>query len=107
MDGILDEQHKRKKTRVEMNTNFSCSVPSTTQDNMPQEILVHDPIVPVATKGRPKAATRIKFGIEVAMDTKKQRKYGFRGELGHYSSRCKTRKVCLHFVYICCCVALY
>lgn len=72
LNGLLEEQTKRKKARVELNTNSSSCIPSVTQVNMPQHIYVSDPLIPVTTKGRPKAAIRINPGMEEAIDSKKK-----------------------------------
>ncbi|PWA50461.1 FAR1 DNA binding domain, FHY3/FAR1 family [Artemisia annua] len=51
LNGLLEEQTKRKKARVELNTNSSSCIPSVTQVDMSQHIYVSDPLIPVTTKG--------------------------------------------------------
>ncbi|GJW46191.1 hypothetical protein Tco_0077837, partial [Tanacetum coccineum] len=62
LNGLLEEQSRRKKTRVELNTNINDDIPSTQQENisqqcpskkkgnMPQHLLVSDPVVSMKTK---------------------------------------------------------
>ncbi|GJV61969.1 hypothetical protein Tco_1468069, partial [Tanacetum coccineum] len=72
LNGLLEEQTKRKKARVELNTNTSSC---TTQVHLAQH--VSNPTVPAKTKGRPKAGTRVKSGMEMAMGSKKRELVGF------------------------------
>nr|GEU69652.1 protein FAR1-related sequence 5-like [Tanacetum cinerariifolium] len=63
LNGLLEEQSRRKKTSVELNTNINDDIPSTHQENisqhlskkkrnMPKHILVSDLVVRVKKKGR-------------------------------------------------------
>ncbi|GJZ68869.1 hypothetical protein Tco_0632419 [Tanacetum coccineum] len=84
LNGLLEEQSRRKKTSVELNTNIDNDIPSTQQEyisqqrllkkkrNMPQHVLVSDLVVRVKKKGRPKHALRVKPGLEVTLDLKKK-----------------------------------
>jgi hypothetical protein len=85
----LEEQSRRKKNTVELNTNIDDDIPSTQQENMSQKrrskekknmsqpLLVFDPLVRVKTKGRPKAAIRVKHGLEVSLDLKNKKTCGY------------------------------
>jgi len=55
-----------------------------------EEITIHDPLDPVATKGKPKSASRIKSAFEDSLSQKEvnQRKYEICQQLGHYRSGC-------------------
>ncbi|XP_020272212.1 protein FAR1-RELATED SEQUENCE 5-like [Asparagus officinalis] len=58
------------------------------------QITIRDPDKPVATKGRPAQATRIKSGVEIAQEKsiKKQRFCGFCKGKGHYITSCPLAK---------------
>ncbi|XP_020262940.1 protein FAR1-RELATED SEQUENCE 5-like [Asparagus officinalis] len=58
------------------------------------QITIRDPDKPVATKGRPAHATRIKSGVEIAQEKsiKKQRFCGFCKGKGHYITSCPLAK---------------
>ena len=62
-----------------------------------QKIYVFDPTSPIKTKGRPKVATRIKSGMEMAMELKKRKGCGYCKEKGHNTTGCQKRKVCICF----------
>ena len=47
---------------------------------MSQPLLVSDPQVRVKTKGRPKAAIRVKHGLEVSLDLKRKNRCGHCGK---------------------------
>ena len=55
-----------------------------------EEFNIHDPIGPVTTKGRPRAASRLKSGFEDCIYQKevKHRRCGNCQELGHYRTGC-------------------
>ncbi|GJS85333.1 hypothetical protein Tco_0751874 [Tanacetum coccineum] len=84
LNGLLEEQSRRKKTSVELNTNINDDIPSSQQENisqqrpskkkrnMPQHLLVSDPVVSMKTKGRPKRTIKVKPGLEVSLDLKKK-----------------------------------
>ena len=59
------------------------------------QITIRDSDKPIATKGRPAQATRIKTGMEIAqeMSIKKQRFCGFCKGKGHYITSCPLAKV--------------
>ncbi|XP_020259442.1 uncharacterized protein LOC109835870 [Asparagus officinalis] len=59
------------------------------------QITIRDPDKPVATKGRPTQATRIKSGMEIAQEKsiKKQRFCGFCKGKGHYITSCPLAKM--------------
>ncbi|GKD41911.1 hypothetical protein Tco_1266556 [Tanacetum coccineum] len=75
LSGFLEEQTKRKKARVKLNTNTSSCIPPVTQVDMAQH--VSDLTVLVTTKGRPKAVIRVKPGMEMAMGPKQKRTCGY------------------------------
>ena len=105
LNGILYEQNKRKKTTVELNSNIGSTSSLPTQQHNAQQNFVSDPTIPVKTKGRPRVATRIKSGIEVAKETKKQRTCSYCGGKGHYITGCQQKKVSLRWsVYIQSCI---
>ncbi|KAK8938416.1 Protein FAR1-RELATED SEQUENCE 5 [Platanthera zijinensis] len=65
------------------------------------EISIRDPPI-LRTKGRPKLATRITFGIEKSQNQKKRRTCGSCGGKGHYATTCpnimEVRFFNLHFL---------
>ena len=63
--------------------------------NMSQPLLVSDPLVRVKTKGRPKAAIRVKHGLEVSLDLKNIKSCGYYRKKGHNRTTCPEKKVCL------------
>ncbi|GKD25080.1 hypothetical protein Tco_1231294 [Tanacetum coccineum] len=76
--GLLEEKSKRKKTNIDddiqstQQENMSQQRPSKKKRNMPQHLLVSDPVVSVKIKGRPKRAIRVKPGLEVSLDLNKK-----------------------------------
>ena len=93
--GLLEEQIRRKKSRMEAETDtiLSSPMPLATCGNTSQQFPVLDPLVPAKTKGRPKKSTRIKSSIEVALNPKKKRKCGYCHGIGHNITGCQRKKV--------------
>ncbi|GKE17125.1 FAR1-related sequence 5-like protein [Tanacetum coccineum] len=71
-DDCLNKQHQRHSIGAEVNSVINSTMPVVTQSE--QEIIASDPVNRVKTKGRPKAATRIKSGLEISMEAKKRKK---------------------------------
>ena len=94
-DDCLNEQHQRHNVGANVNSDITSTIPVVTQREISQHTLVSDPINPVTTKGRPKADTRIKPGLETSLESKKRKtiKCSYCGGQGHNITSCQKKKV--------------
>ncbi|KAK2992643.1 hypothetical protein RJ640_023953 [Escallonia rubra] len=78
LDSFLAEQAIRKNANQLLNDERLSQLNSDaciSQVEHMHQISIRDPAAPVKTKGRPKIATRLKSGLELAKEAKKQRTY--------------------------------
>ena len=94
-DDCLNEQHQRHNVGANVNSDITSTIPVVTQREISQHTRVSDPINPVTTKGRPKAHTRIKPGLETSLESKKRKtiKCSYCGGQGHNITSCQKKKV--------------
>ncbi|GJT59657.1 hypothetical protein Tco_1003190 [Tanacetum coccineum] len=90
-DDCLNKQHQRHNLEVEVNSVIDSTMLVVTQSE--QDIIAFDPINRVKTKGRPKAATRIKSGLEIYMEAKKRKKCSYCRAKCHNITRCPNKKM--------------
>ncbi|KAK2969824.1 hypothetical protein RJ640_023553 [Escallonia rubra] len=96
LDSFLAEQTIRKNGNQLLNygrLNQQHSDACISQVERMHQISIRDPTAPVKTKGHPKIATRLKSGMELAKEAKKQRTCSNCGIKGHNKSRCPKRKI--------------
>ncbi|KAK2971069.1 hypothetical protein RJ640_022624 [Escallonia rubra] len=96
LDSFLAEQAIRKNAnqllKEERLSQLNSDACISQVEHMHQ-ISIRDPAAPVKTKGRPKIATRLKSGLELAKEAKKQRTCSNCGVKGHNKSGCPKRKI--------------
>ncbi|GKC87902.1 hypothetical protein Tco_1148551, partial [Tanacetum coccineum] len=85
------KKHQRHNIGAEVNSVINSTIPVVTQSE--QDIIASDPINRVKTKGRPKAATRIKPGLEISMEAKKTNKCSYCKAKGHNITRFPKKKM--------------
>ncbi|GJY80344.1 FAR1-related sequence 5-like protein [Tanacetum coccineum] len=90
-DDCLKRQHQRHNIGVEVNSVINSTIPVVTQSE--QDIISSDPINRVKTKGCPKAATRIKSGLEISMEAKKRKKCSYCRAKDHNITRCPKKNM--------------
>ncbi|GJT20162.1 FAR1-related sequence 5-like protein [Tanacetum coccineum] len=90
-EDCLNKQHQRHNIGVGVNSVNNSTIPVVTQSE--QDIIACDLINRVKTKGRSKAATRIKSGLEISMEAKKRNKCSYCKAKGHNITRCPKKKM--------------
>ncbi|XP_071735706.1 protein FAR1-RELATED SEQUENCE 5-like [Rutidosis leptorrhynchoides] len=91
LDSLLDkflEEHTNHQNSTQIDNPLQESNAGSSQISMMPQISVRDPPAPVATKGRPKSACRIKSSLKAL----KKRKCSHCGGLGHYITGCPVKK---------------
>ncbi|GJV35725.1 putative ribonuclease H-like domain-containing protein [Tanacetum coccineum] len=81
----------RHNKGAEVNSVINSTIQVMTQSE--QDIIASDPINHVKTKGHPKAATRIKSGLEISMEAKKRNKCSYCNARSHNITRCPKKKM--------------
>ncbi|GJU04403.1 FAR1-related sequence 5-like protein [Tanacetum coccineum] len=89
-DDCLNKQHQRHIIGAEVNSVIS-TMPAVTQSE--QDIIASHPVNRVKTKGHPKAATRIKSGLEISKEAKKRKKCSYCKLIGHNITKCPKKKM--------------
>ena len=95
LEGFAIETNKNFKFRTldDQSSQIGTNIGSSTSVVLlgdGEEITIRDPLGPMATKGRPKSASRIKSGFEDSLSQKevKQHKYENCQQLGYYRTGC-------------------